>query len=129
MGSTNYSLYNAEGQWQAVVQAISRALTGRCQREFNALVRNITNWHANGANKHKILVQQLCEKIFKKKAYENQKDAMRDGLPCKGHDHREAIVQLFEIHDILPNLAEGGTKFDDEDFYQNIIVQTLKPRA
>ena len=36
--SNNYSLYNGEGQWQAVVQAISRALTGRCQREFNALV-------------------------------------------------------------------------------------------
>ena len=47
---------------------------------------------------------------------------MRDGLPYKGHDHREVIVQLFEIHNILPNLAEGGTKFDDEDFYRNIIV-------
>ena len=74
-------------------------------------------------------MQQLCEKIFKKKAYENQKDAMRDGLSYKGHDHREAIIQLFEIHDILPNLAKGGTKFDDEDFYQNIIAKTLKPRA
>ena len=76
-------------------------------------------------------MQQLCKKIFKKrrKAYENQKDAMRDGLPYKGHDHREAIVQLFKIHDILPNLAKGGTKFDDKDFYRNIIVQTLKPRA
>ena len=80
-------------------------------------------------NKHKRLVQQLCKKIFKKKAYENQKDAMHDGLNYKGHDHRETIVQLFEIHEILPNLAEGGTKFDDEDFFQNIIVQTLKPRA
>ena len=54
---------------------------------------------------------------------------MRDGLTYKGHDHREAIIQLFEIHDILPNLAEGGTKFDDEDFFRNIVVKTLKPRA
>ena len=53
---------------------------------------------------------------------------MRDGLSYKGHDHREAIVQLIEIHDILPNRAEGGTKFDDKDVYRNIIVQTLKPR-
>ena len=36
---------------------------------------------------------------------------------------------MFEIHDILPNLAEGGRKFDNKDFYPNIIVQTLKPRA
>ena len=31
--SNNYSLYNGEGQWQAVVQAISQALSGRCQRD------------------------------------------------------------------------------------------------
>ena len=59
----NYSLYNGKGQWQAVVQAISRALSGRCQKEFNALVRNITNWTTAGANKHKKLVQKLCEKV------------------------------------------------------------------
>ena len=67
--ANNYSLYDGDGRWQAVVQAISRALTGRCQREFNTLVKAVTNWRANGTNKHKRLVQQLCEKIFKKKAY------------------------------------------------------------
>ena len=93
------------------------------------MVRNITNWHAAGANKHKRLAQQLCKKVFKKKAYEDHTDAVIDGLPYKGHDHREAIVQLFEIHEIVPNLAEGGKEFDDEDFYQNVIVETLKSKA
>ena len=51
----NYSLYNGEGQWPVVVKAISRALSGRCQREFNTLVGNITNWHAAVANKHRRL--------------------------------------------------------------------------
>ena len=67
--------------------------------------------------------QQLWEKIFKKKAYENQNDAMREGLTYKGHDHRKAIVQLFELHEILPNLAEGGTKFDDEDFFKTSLFK------
>ena len=83
-------------------------------------------------HKEKTSTRDSCSnsvKIFKKKAYENQKDAMGDGLPYKGHNHREAIVHLFEIHDILPNLAEGGTKFENEDFYRNIIAQTMKPRA
>ena len=31
--SNSYSLYNGEGDWRAVTQAISRALTGRCQRK------------------------------------------------------------------------------------------------
>ena len=82
------------------------------------MVHNITNWHAAGANKHKRLVQQLCEKVFKRKAYENQKDAMRGGLPYKGHDHREAIVQVFEIHEIAPNLAEGGKDFNGKYFIE-----------
>ena len=86
--SNNYSLYNEEGQWQAVVQAISRVLSGRCQKEFNTLVREINNWTTAGASKHKKLVRKLCEKVFKKKPYKYQKNAMRQELPYKGHDHR-----------------------------------------
>ena len=74
-------------------------------------------------------MQQLCEKVFKKRGYENQKDAMRDGLPYQGNDHREAIGQLFKINNILPHMCEGGSKFDDEDFHRNIIVATLHEKA
>ena len=56
------------------------ALTGTCEKEFIKLFNEINNWHANGANKHKLLVQQLCEKVFKKGGYQNQKDGMRNGL-------------------------------------------------
>ena len=66
----NYSFYTAEGKWQVVVQSVSRALSGKCQREFNKLLQEVDN-------KHKTLVQKLYEKIFKKKAYEDQKYAMR----------------------------------------------------
>ena len=52
---------------------------------------------------------------------------MRQGLLYKGHDHWETIEQLFEVHKIVPNLAEGGKGFDNEDFYRNnVIVQMLK---
>ena len=54
---------------------------------------------------------------------------MRDGLTYQGNGHREAIEQLFEINDILPNMCEGGSKFDDEDFHRNIIVATLHEKA
>ena len=93
------------------------------------LVQEINNWTTQGANKHKKLVQKLCEKVFKKKAHEDQKDVMCQGLPYKGHDHRGVIEQLFEIHENVSNLAEGGRGFDNEDFYRNIVVKMLKPKG
>ena len=75
-----YSLYNPEGKWRAVVQAVGRALTGKCAKTWAKLEAEVNNWTANGKNKHKVLVQKLCQKVFKKNRYENQKNAMRDGL-------------------------------------------------
>ena len=75
-----YSLYNADGDWQSVAQGVVRALTGKREKEFNKLFTKINNWGAGGSNKHKILVQKLCEKVFKKRGYENQNDAMRDAV-------------------------------------------------
>ena len=60
------SLYNADGDWQSVAQGVGRALTGKCEKEFNKLFNEINNWGAGGANKHKTLVQKLCKKVFKK---------------------------------------------------------------
>ena len=54
---------------------------------------------------------------------------MRDGLTYQGNDYREAIEQLFEINDILPNMCEGGSKFDAKDFHRNIIVATLHEKT
>ena len=54
---------------------------------------------------------------------------MRDGLTYQSSDQRKVIEQLFEINDILPNMCEGGSKFDDEDFHRNIIVATLHEKA
>ena len=72
-------------------------------KKVNKIFNDINNRGVGGANKHKRLVQKLCEKVFKKRGYENQKEAMRDDLTYQGNDHREAIEQLFEINDILPN--------------------------
>ena len=47
----------------------------------------------------------------------------------KGHDHQEAIEQLFEIHEIVLNLSKGGKKFDGEYLYRNIVVKTFKSKA
>ena len=122
-----YSLYNPEGKWRAVVQAVGRALSGKCEKEWLKLEADTTNWTANGKNKHKVLVQKLCQKVFKKSGYKSQKDVMREGLTYKGHDHAAAIEQLFELNDLLPLLAEGATEFDEEEFHRNIIPATLKP--
>ena len=54
---------------------------------------------------------------------------MRDGLPYQGNDHREAIEQLFEINEILPNMCEGGIRLYAEDFQHNIIAATLHEKA
>ena len=54
---------------------------------------------------------------------------MRDGLTYQGNDHREATEQLFEINEILPNMCEGGSKFDAEDFHRNIIVAALHEKV
>ena len=51
-----YSLYNANRDWQSVVQWVDRALTGKREKEFNKLFNEINNWRAGGANKHKRLV-------------------------------------------------------------------------
>ena len=87
----------------------------------------INNW--GGANEHKRLVQKLCEKVFKKRGYENQKDATRDGLTFQGNNRHEAIEQLFEINEILPSVCKGGSKFDVEDFHRSILTQTLHKKA
>ena len=111
-----YSFYNANKDWQTVVQGAGRAVTGKCEKEFDKLFNDINNWGAGGANKHKRLVQKLCEKVFKKQGYENQKDAMRDGLTYQGNDHREAIEQLFEVNEILPNMCQGGVNLTPRTF-------------
>ena len=54
---------------------------------------------------------------------------MRGGLTYQGNNHREAIEQLFEINNILPNMCKGGSKFDVEDFHRNIVTQTLHEKA
>ena len=71
-------------------------------KKHDKLVNNTRKLGQAGANKHKAIIQMLCQKVFKKKEYENQKDAMRDGLSHQGHNHRETIEQLTEINDILP---------------------------
>ena len=38
-----YSLYNANGDCQSVVQGVGRALTGKCEKEFNKLFNEINN--------------------------------------------------------------------------------------
>ena len=124
-----YSLYNGDGDWKAIVQAVSHALTEKCAKHLDELINNTNDWGQGGANKHKRIVQELCEKIFKKRGYGNQKDAMRDGLPYQGNDHREAIEQLFEINEILPKMCEGRNKFAAKDFHRNIIVATLHEKA
>ena len=124
-----YSLYNGDGDWKAVVQAVSRALTGKCAKHLDELIKNTNNWGQDGANKHKRIVQELCENIFKKRGYKYQKDVMRNVLPYQGNDHREATKQLFEINEILPNMCGGGSKFDAKDFHRNIIVAALHEKA
>ena len=52
---------------------------------------------------------------------------MRDGLTYQGHDHREAIDQLFELNDLLPLMAEGATKFEDKEFHWVVIPASLRP--
>ena len=108
---------------------MGRALTGKCEKEFDKLFNNINNWGASGAIKHKRLVQKLCKMVFKKQGYKNQKDVMRDGLTYHGNDHQEVIEQLFKINNILPNMCERGSKFDDEDFHRNSNVVTLHEKA
>ena len=54
---------------------------------------------------------------------------MCDGLTYQGNNHHEAIEQLFEINEILPNMCEGGSKFDAKDFHCNIITHTLHEKA
>ena len=38
-----YSLYNANGDWQSVAQGVGRALTRKCEKEFNKLFSEINN--------------------------------------------------------------------------------------
>ena len=120
-----YSLYNGDGEWKAAVQAVSRNLTGKCEKEHDKLIKDTRGWGAAGANKHKEIIQKLCQKVFKKKGYENQKDATRDGLHYQGNNHREAVKRLIEINDSLPFMCKGGKKFDNEDLYRHIIFVTL----
>ena len=100
-----YSLYNGDGEWKAAVKAVIRTLTGKCEKEHDKLIKDTRGWGAAGANKHKEIIQKLCQKAFKKKSYENQKDAICDGIHYQGNDHQEA------------------------DFYRQIIPVMLHPTA
>ena len=35
-----YSFYNADGDWQSVTHGVGRALTGKCEEEFNSTKHN-----------------------------------------------------------------------------------------
>ena len=71
-----HSLYNGDGDWKAIIKAVSRALAGTCEKHLDKLINDTNDWGRGGSDKHKRIVQELCEKIFKKKGYENQKDAL-----------------------------------------------------
>ena len=50
-------------------------------------------------------------------------------LTYQGNGHQEAIEQFFEINDILPNMCEGGSKFDAEDFHEKARVKYIRGAA
>ena len=66
-----YSLYDGDGDWKAIIQAVSRALTGKCEKHLDKLINDTNGWGRGGANKHKRIVQETCEKIFKKRGHKN----------------------------------------------------------
>ena len=39
-----YSLYNRDDGWKAVVQAVSRTLTGKREKEHDKLIKDTNNW-------------------------------------------------------------------------------------
>ena len=60
------SLYTNDRQWQDVVQAISRALSGRCQRELNALLWEIKQLgNARSKQAQEARAESLWENIQK----------------------------------------------------------------
>ena len=73
-------------------------MTGKREEHLDKLINDTNDWGRGGANKHKRIFQELYEKIFRKREYENKKDAMRDGLPYQGNGHQEAIEQLFGMN-------------------------------
>ena len=87
-----------------------RSLTLKCEKEHDKLIGDTSDREKGGANKHKIIVQKRR-------------------LTYQGNDHKEAIEQLFEINEILPNMCENGINFDAEDFHRNIIIAALHEEA
>ena len=39
-----YLLYNGDGDWKAIIQAVSRALTGKCKKHLNKLINDTNDW-------------------------------------------------------------------------------------
>ena len=39
-----YSLYNGDGDLKAVIQAISRALIGKCEKHLDKLINDANDW-------------------------------------------------------------------------------------
>ena len=126
---STYNLYNNNGDWKAVAQAQYRALYGKCKNTWQELMNNTRNYGTNGADKHKIICQRLCQEELVKRVYLDQRAVMRDGLKYKGHDYEKAVKCLYTVNNLMIYLAENATKFTPEEMCRGIIPAIFKPRA
>ena len=98
---TWYWLYNGNGDWKAVAQAQYRVMYGKCKKTWQKLMNDTPNYAANGADKHKIMCQKLCQEELGKRVYLDQCAAMRVGLNYEGHDHKNAAKRLYTVNTTL----------------------------
>ena len=59
-----YSLYNGDGGWKAVVQAVSRALTGKREKEHDKLIKDTNNWVLGLGTRKNGQTQENCSEAL-----------------------------------------------------------------
>ena len=124
--------YYEDGGAKMLSQTYGRCLIGSCEEEWNELSETVTNWKiANIKAKMKKLLQRHAVLVIGRKAYEQQQDAMEEGMKNKpkGMTLTAQVKRLLRINEDMKMLAEDGESYTIPQMAKKIIYKSLQGSA
>ena len=123
--------YYQDSKAKMLSQTYGRCLIGSCEEEWNTLTEAVANWnHANIKARTKKLLQKHAMVVIGRKAYEQQQDAMEEGMrKPKGMSLTAQVKRLYRINEDMLMLTEDGESYSQSQMAKKIIYKSLTGSA
>ena len=123
--------YYEDGKAKMLSQTYGRCLIGSCEEEWNTLCETVGNWKMTSIKaKMKKLLQKHAVLVIGRKAYEQQQDAMEEGMrKPKGMTLTAQVKRLFRINEDMMMLTEDGESYTQSQMAKKIIYKSLTGSA